>query len=208
MPLRIEGLERERRAGLYVLSFEERPLTQVSNGLFKIGKSMNLASRLNSYALSYPRGFQIYGLLFLKEKYDSFLDDRCKRLVKALVTVLEERSFQYLSQYAYKNNMRRGQTEWFLAPYATIVKAWQLVQRDFPYFVEQPLMSFDSELKLYPSPGDAVLRVRREVKQRPKKCRKRDKVLEQIGNSVNPLITPLSSQGQLFLLETALKFLG
>src|SRR5690606_28764774 len=106
----------------------------------------NLASRLNSYALSYPWGFKILGLMFLKEKYDSTFNDQDKELMRILVSFFEKETFRQLEAFSYKNEMRMYGTEWFQASFDVVKRTWEHIQSTFHYFLEKPQMEFYREL--------------------------------------------------------------
>ena len=178
MPLHIGDLYKNRRAGLYVVTHTDRiPIGPDLPGLFKIGLSTHLGSRLNNYALSFPTGVRVLGLFFLRPAYASMLTDRDKKIMKVLLKHFERLTFEHLANYELTNNMRRGRTEWVQCSFTIIQGVWENMYRKYHAYLEEPIMDFYRDLPLKPSADDFVLRVHREKKTRPKVNRKRTQAL-------------------------------
>ena len=80
---------------------------------FKIGLTLDMRRRLNSYHLCYNRGYHIHGLILVKSSVNKQDGKEQKLELSRLLRAAESQMFEWLKKYNVKTSTRTRNSEWF-----------------------------------------------------------------------------------------------
>ena len=138
---------KNRQAGIYVISPTDSNDAKDAELIhFKVGRTIQMNNRLNSYHICFNEGFYIYKALMLNDKYD-YKNKELRKICLAKTKEIEAHLFKLLEPINYTTTTRR-KSEWFREKKTDTIIAEALIatHNAFKADTDYPIMNFSRKL--------------------------------------------------------------